>query len=107
MPRRACPEPVEGGASKGCSVSGRFENGLFHDIVFSGEARTEKVLFHPEERVELIRTAGIEMGTIVNEILEDKGAVFRLRFAFTLEREAWRMAAPKSANSPTPWPATI
>ena len=55
-----------------CHVTGRFDNGLFRDIVFHGEAMTEKILFHPEEKVEFIRTAGIEMGTIVNEILEDE-----------------------------------
>ena len=70
-----------------CHVTGRFENGLFRDIVFHGEAMTEKIVFHPEEKVEFIRTAGIEMGTIVNEILEDADGALRLRFAFTLERE--------------------
>ncbi|MDE0056960.1 MAG: SRPBCC family protein [Defluviicoccus sp.] len=70
-----------------CKVTGRFENGLFRDIVFRGEAMTEKILFHPEEKVEFIRTAGIEMGTIVNEILEDETGELSLRFAFTLERE--------------------
>ena len=70
-----------------CHVTGRFDNGLFRDIVFHGEAMTEKILFHPEEKVEFIRTAGIEMGTIVNEILEDEAGELHLRFAFTLERE--------------------
>ncbi len=70
-----------------CQVTGRFDNGLFRDIVFHGEAMTEKILFHPEEKIEFIRTAGIEMGTIVNEILEDAAGELSLRFAFTLERE--------------------
>ena len=70
-----------------CHVTGRFDNGLFRDIVFHGEAMTEKILFQPEEKVEFIRTAGIEMGTIVNEILEDETGELHLRFAFTLERE--------------------
>ena len=69
-----------------CHVTGRFDNGLFRDIVFNGEAMTEKIIYHPEERIEFIRTSGIEMGTIVNEILEDDGAL-HLRFAFTLKRE--------------------
>ena len=70
-----------------CRVTGRFDNGLFRDIVFNGEAMTEKILYRPEEKVEFIRTAGIEMGTIVNEILEDEDGELLLRFAFTLERE--------------------
>ena len=69
-----------------CHVTRRFDNGLFRDIVFNGEAMTEKIIYHPEERIEFIRTSGIEMGTIVNEILEDDGAL-HLRFAFTLKRE--------------------
>ncbi len=70
-----------------CRVTGRFENGLFRDIVFQGEAMTEKIIYYPEERIEFIRTSGIEMGTIVNEILEDEDGALHLRFAFTLERE--------------------
>ena len=70
-----------------CRVTGRFANGLFRDIVFNGEAMTEKVVYRPEERVEFIRTSGIEMGTIVNEILEDEDGALHLRFAFALERE--------------------
>ncbi len=70
-----------------CKVTGRFENGLFRDIVFNGEPMAEKIVFYPEERVEFIRTAGIETGTIVNEILEDADGGLGLRFAFTLERE--------------------
>lgn len=70
-----------------CTVTERFEGGLMRDIVFGGEPMTEKILFHPMERVDFIRTAGIEMGTIVNEILEDKNGELLLRFGFTLERE--------------------
>ena len=76
-------------------VTGRFENGLFRDIVFGGEAMTEKILFHPEEKVEFIRTAGIEMGTIGNEILEDAAGGLHLRFAFTLEREGMAHGSPE------------
>lgn len=70
-----------------CVVTERFDNGIMRDIVFAGEAMTEKILYTPEERIEFIRTAGIEMGTIVNEILEDENGDLSLRFAFTLERE--------------------
>ena len=34
-----------------CKVAGRFETGLFRDIVFGGEAMTEKILLHPKEKV--------------------------------------------------------
>ena len=37
--------------------------------------------------VEFICTDGIEMGTIIKEILEDEDGALQLRFAFTLERE--------------------
>lgn len=70
-----------------CVVTERFENGIMRDIVFAGEAMTEKLLYAPEERIEFIRTAGIEMGTIINEILDDENGDLSLRFAFTLERE--------------------
>ena len=70
-----------------CVVTERFENGIMRDIVFAGEPMTEKILYTPEERIEFIRTAGIEMGTIINEILEDDSGALSLRFAFTLERE--------------------
>ena len=86
-----------------CKVTGRFENGLFGDIVFGGEATTEKILFHPEEKVEFTRTAGIEMGTIVNQILEDGDGALRFRFAFTLEREGMPTEVPRNVNSPTGW----
>ena len=81
-----------------CKVTGRFENGLFRDIVFNGEAMTEKILYHPEEKVEFIRTAGIEMGTIVNEILEDEDGELRLRVAFTLEREDLPHGSPEERD---------
>ncbi len=81
-----------------CKVTGRFDNGLFRDIVFHGEAMTEKILFHPEEKVEFIRTAGIEMGTIVNEILEDETGELCLRFAFTLEREDLPHGSPQERD---------
>ena len=76
-------------------VTSRFENGLFRDIVFGGEAMTEKILFHPEEKVEFIRTAGIEMGTIGNEILEDAAGALHLRIAFILEREGMAHGSPE------------
>ena len=37
-------------------------------------------------KVEFLRTKGIEMGTITNEIVEDSTGDLHLRFAFSLER---------------------
>ena len=90
-----------------CKVTGRFDNGLFRDIVFGGQAMTEKILFHPEEKVEFIRTAGIEMGTIVNQILEDETARSASASPSPWNARAWRMAAPRNGNSPTGWRAAI
>ena len=70
-----------------CRVTERFENGIYRDIVFNGEPMTEKIIFYPEEKVEFIRTEGIEMGAILNEIIEDEDGELHLRFAFTLARD--------------------
>ena len=32
---------------------------------------TERLIFYPKTKVEFLRTKGIEMGTITNEIVED------------------------------------
>ena len=78
-----------------CVVTERFDGGIMRDIVFAGEPMTERLLYTPEERIEFIRTAGIEMGTIINEILEDENGDLALRFAFTLEREGLRDGSPE------------
>jgi len=69
-----------------CEVTKEFENGIERDIVFRDMDLTERLTFYPKTRVEFLRTRGIEMGTITNEILEDEGGQLHLRFAFTLER---------------------
>ena len=47
---------------------------------------TERLIFYPKTKVEFLRTKGIEMGTITNEIVEDSAGGLHLRFAFSLER---------------------
>src|SRR6478672_6241324 len=70
-----------------CEVTKEFENGIERDIVFRGMDLTERLTFYPKQKVEFVRTRGIEMGAIVNEILEDEAGGLQLRFAFSLERE--------------------
>ena len=70
-----------------CQVTKEFPNGIERDIIFRGMDLTERLTFYPKARVEFVRTRGIEMGTITNEILEDERGDLQLRFAFSLERE--------------------
>jgi hypothetical protein len=69
-----------------CTVTKELPDGIERDIVFRGMALTERLVYTPKERVEFIRTKGIEMGTITNEILGRGADDLQLRFAFTLER---------------------
>ena len=69
-----------------CDVTKEFENGIERDIMFRDMDLTERLTFFPKTRVEFLRTRGIEMGTITNEILEDEKGQLHLRFAFSLER---------------------
>ena len=69
-----------------CGVTREFENGIERRIVFRGMELTERLTFYPKTKVEFVRTKGIEMGTITNEIVEDQTGALCLRFAFSLER---------------------
>lgn len=69
-----------------CEVTREFPGGIERDIIFRGMDLTERILFHPKTKVEFLRTRGIEMGTITNEIVEDADGALQLRFAFSLER---------------------
>ncbi len=69
-----------------CEVTKELPDGLERDIVFRDMALTERVVFYPKTKVEFIRTKGIELGTITNELYEDERGRLQLRFAFTLER---------------------
>lgn len=78
-----------------CDVTTKFENGLERDIIFRGMDLTERLTFFPKTRVEFLRTRGIEMGTITNEILEDETGALQLRFAFSLERADMTPGSPE------------
>ena len=69
-----------------CEVIKELPDGIERDIVFRGMELTERLVYTPKSKVEFIRTKGIEMGTITNEILEGAAGGLHLRFAFTLER---------------------
>src|SRR5262245_8023227 len=69
-----------------CEVTREFENGIERDIIFRDMELSERLTFYPNTKVEFLRTRGIEMGTITNEILEDARGDLHLRFAFSLER---------------------
>ncbi len=56
---------------------------------------TERLIFYPKTKVEFLRTKGIEMGTITNEIVEDSAGGLHLRFAFSLERSDMRPGSPE------------
>ena len=56
---------------------------------------TERLIFHPKTKVEFLRTRGIEMGTITNEIVEDSAGGLHLRFAFSLERSDMKPGSPE------------
>ncbi len=67
-----------------CRVIERRDDGLVREIVDRGDTITEVVTFHPERRVQFERMSGRVLGTILNEILEDKEGELALRFTFTL-----------------------
>ena len=68
-----------------CDVTRKFADGIERNIIFRGMELTERLIFHPKTKVEFLRTKGIEMGTIINEIVEDETGALHLRFAFSLE----------------------
>src|SRR5213078_219892 len=74
-----------------CEVTREFERG----IVYRGMELTERLIFDPKTKVEFLRTKGIEMGTITNEIVEDSAGGLHLRFAFSLERSDMKPGSPQ------------
>jgi len=73
-----------------CDVVKEWDGGLDRDIVFHDMPMGERLFFYPKEKIVFLRTRGVEMGTITNEILDDDKGALLLRFAFTLEREGMR-----------------
>ncbi len=78
-----------------CDVVKEWDGGLDRDIVFHDMPMGERLLFYPKEKIVFLRTKGVEMGTITNEILEDDKNELILRFAFTLEREGMKSGSPE------------
>jgi Domain of unknown function (DUF1857) len=66
-----------------CKIVERGDGYLVRDIIDRGDPITERVTFFPEHRVQFERLTGRVLGTILNEIVEDEGAL-ALRFTFTL-----------------------
>jgi len=84
-----------------CAVTREFENGIERDIVFRGMDLTERLIFYPKTKVEFLRTRGIEMGTITNEIVEDRTGSLHLRFAFSLQRSDMKPGSPEEQEFAT------
>jgi Domain of unknown function (DUF1857) len=70
-----------------CKVIERRANGLVREIVDKGDTITEVVTFHPERMVKFERMSGRVLGTILNEIIEDRDGDLALKFTFTLSIE--------------------
>ena len=70
-----------------CKVIQRRSDGLVREIVDKGDSVTEIVTFQPERMVKFERTSGRVLGTILNEIVEDKDGDLALRFTFALSVE--------------------
>jgi hypothetical protein len=70
-----------------CKVIERRSDGLVREIVDKGDTITEIVTFQPERMVKFERTSGRVLGTILNEIVEDKDGDLALRFTFALSVE--------------------
>jgi hypothetical protein len=54
------------------------------EIEFRGQRFVERITLEPEQRVTFTRIAGDVLGTIVNELEEDKNGELSLRFSFAL-----------------------
>ncbi len=70
-----------------CRVIERNKDRLVREIVDKGDTINEVVTFQPERMVKFERTSGRVLGTILNEIVEDKDGDLALRFTFTLSIE--------------------
>jgi soluble cytochrome b562 len=78
-----------------CDVTKEWNGGLDREIVFHDMPMGERLLFYPPEKIVFLRTHGVEMGAITNEIVEDDRGELLLRFAFTLEREGMQPDSPE------------
>jgi len=78
-----------------CDVTKEWNGGLDREIVFHDMPMGERLFFYPQEKIVFLRTHGVEMGAITNEIVEDDRGELLLRFAFTLEREGMQPDSPE------------
>ena len=78
-----------------CDVTKEWNGGLDREIVFHDIPMGERLFFYPKEKVVFLRTHGVEMGAITNEIVEDDRGELLLRFAFTLERQGMQPDSPE------------
>lgn len=68
-----------------CEVTQRLSDTVFdRDIVFRGQAMTERITLEEPHRVVFTRIAGPVLGTIANEIEENESGELFLRFSFAL-----------------------
>jgi hypothetical protein len=68
-----------------CEVTQRLSENVFdRDIVFRGQAMTERITMEEPHRVVFTRIAGPVLGTIANEIQESESGELFLRFSFAL-----------------------
>jgi Domain of unknown function (DUF1857) len=70
-----------------CKVIERRADGLVREIVDKGDTITEVVTFQPGRMVKFERMSGRVLGTILNEIIEDRDGDLALKFTFTLSIE--------------------
>jgi len=70
-----------------CRIIERSSGRLTREIVDKGDTITEVVTFEPGRMVRFERTSGRVLGTILNEIIDDKDGDLALKFTFTLTVE--------------------
>src|SRR5947208_13608368 len=73
-----------------CEVTREFENGIERAIDFRGMELRERLIVYPKRKGGVVRTKGIEMGGITNEIVEDTAGGAPVRVASPLERSHMR-----------------
>jgi hypothetical protein len=78
-----------------CQVLNRETDKIFvREIEFRGERCRERITLMPEQRVKFERLDGSVMGTILNDIEEDKDGL-GLRFSFALKLEGVKDGSPE------------
>jgi hypothetical protein len=86
-----------------CKVTERRQDGLVREIVDKGDTITEVVTFHPERTVKFERTSGRVLGTILNEIVDERMAIWRFVLPSRFRSRASPTAASRKWTSPRTW----